>query len=169
MGELNIILTGFMGTGKTTVGKLLAEELGYRFIDTDELIVSRNKITIEEIFREKGETEFRRIESEISCELAGKKRLVISTGGSLMLNPENAKALEKTGKVFCLTATPDEIIKRVSNDQGAERPLLKVEDPVQQVFNLLEERRKGYGRFIQIETTEKTPAEIVQRIINNRG
>ena len=84
MSKPNIILTGFMATGKTTVGKRLAEQLDYDFVDTDELIVERSGQTVAEIFRQKGEAAFRRMESEISQELGGKEGLVVSTGGRLM-------------------------------------------------------------------------------------
>ena len=98
----NIILTGFMGTGKTTVGKLLAQRLGYRFVDTDELIQARQKRSIPEIFTESGEAAFRAMEREIAPELAAQEGLIISTGGGMMLDPANIVALAQKGQIFLL-------------------------------------------------------------------
>ena len=125
----NIVLTGFMGTGKTTVGRLLAERLGYEFVDTDSLIEQRHG-TIAEIFRSRGEDAFRQIERELAAELGDRQGLVISTGGRLMLDPRNVASLSRNGRVFCLVATPDEILDRIVKDEaGIERPLLSVPDP----------------------------------------
>ncbi len=122
MSRPNIILTGFMATGKTTVGKLLAEQLDYEYVDTDELIVERSGQTVAEIFREKGEAAFREMEATVSRELGDKEGLVISTGGHLMLDAANAAALSKRGRVFCLVATPKEILQRIQNDKRVKRP-----------------------------------------------
>jgi hypothetical protein len=116
INETKIVLTGFMGTGKTTVGKLLADNLNYRFIDTDELIESRHNRSISDIFKELGEDAFREMERSIVKELAGIDGVVISTGGRLMLDPENVKALCQNSRVLCLVATPDEILTRVELD-----------------------------------------------------
>lgn len=160
----NIILTGFMGTGKTTVGRLLAKELGYEFIDTDELIMNRYGQTISQIFREKGEKAFRQIEAEVAKELAQRRGCVISTGGRMMLDPENAAVLEQSGRVFCLVATPEEIIQRVSADTTTERPLLKVPNPLERVIELLHQRKEGYNRFPQMITSEKLPEEVAKML-----
>ena len=98
MSRSNIIITGFMGTGKTTLGKRLAAALGYDFIDTDELIVARSGQTVEEIFHEQGEAVFREKEAVIARELGDKEGLVISTGGRTMLDPANAATLGKRGR-----------------------------------------------------------------------
>ena len=120
----NIVLTGFMGTGKTTVGRLLAEQLGYEFVDTDVVIEQRHG-KIADVFRSVGEEAFRNIERELAAELADRVRLVISTGGRMMLDPQNVANLSRNGRVFCLVATPDEIVDRVTNDPSPiERPLL---------------------------------------------
>ena len=148
----NIVLTGFMGTGKTTVGRLLADKLGYEFVDTDEVIEERHG-TIAEIFRTRGEDAFRRIERELAAELAARDRLVIATGGRLMLDPQNVSSLSRNGRVFCLVATPDEIFDRVTHDTSAtERPLLAVPDPRQRIVELLAERSPDYRRFAQLAT-----------------
>lgn len=161
----NIILTGFMGTGKTTVGKLLARQLGYEFIDTDELIQLRAGQSIPDIFRTRGEAAFRKMESAIARELGERCAMVISTGGRLMLDPENAAALARTGRVFCLVATAREIMERVANDSASERPLLTDADPFERVLELLEQRKLDYERFPQLVTSGKTPDQVAKNIL----
>jgi shikimate kinase len=165
MSKPNIILTGFMATGKTTVGKGLAEQLGYAFVDTDELIAERSGQTVAEIFREKGEAAFRRMESEIARELGEKEGLVVSTGGRLMLDPANAAALGRRGRVFCLVATPEEILDRISKDKHVKRPLLEAPNPMHRIVELMQQREEGYGRFRQMVTSGKTPDEITRELI----
>lgn len=161
----NIILTGFMGTGKTTVGKLLAERLQRPFIDTDALIVERDGRAIADIFAQDGEARFRAWEREVALELAQQQGLIIATGGRLMLDAANAAALSASGQVFCLTAVPQTILARVQDD--TKRPLLNVPDPVAQIQRLLDQRREGYGRFPQISTDDKTAVQIAKEIIHN--
>ena len=106
----NIILTGFMGTGKTTVGTLLAKKLQREFIDTDALIETRQGRTIPEIFAESGEATFRQMEADIASELGEKEGLVISTGGRFMLNPANVKVLSSKSWIFCSISQREEYI-----------------------------------------------------------
>lgn len=153
-----------MATGKTTIGQLIAKELHLEFIDTDEEIVSRQGLTIPEIFSRFGEGAFREMETAIAEELAGRRGLVISTGGRMMLDSANVALLSKTGSVFCLTATADEILERVARD-GGTRPLLAVDDPKGKVLELLEERRKGYHRFEKVSTSNRQPVEIAKNVI----
>jgi shikimate kinase len=153
----NIVLTGFMGTGKTTVGRLLAEQLGFEFVDTDLLIEQRHG-AIADIFQTRGEEAFRQIERDLAAELAQREGLVISTGGRLMLDPRNVASLTRNGRVFCLVATPDEIYDRVTNDESArERPLLVVPDPRKRIVELLAERAAAYRRFVQVSTDGLDP------------
>ncbi len=161
----NVILTGFMGTGKTTVGKLLAKKLGYKFIDTDRLIEERFSSTIQDIFREKGEIVFRNMESAIAKELGDQEGLVISTGGRMMLDNENAEALKRKGRVFCLIATPEEIMERVTQDDLNQRPLLAVPNPKERIVEMLQQREKDYSRYSQLVTSDKTPTEIMENLV----
>jgi len=165
MDKPNIILTGFMGSGKTTVGTLLAKQLDYDFIDTDHLIEERCGMTVQELFRTQGEDAFRKLESEVALELGASQGMVISTGGRLMLDPANARALSASGKVFCLVATPEEILRRVTADQAATRPLLDTPNPMEKIVGLLQERENGYGQFSQMLTTAKSPAEVTQNLL----
>ncbi len=154
-----------MATGKTTVGKLLAQQLGYEFVDTDELIVERSGQTVAEIFRDRGEAAFRRMEAEIARELGEKEGLVVSTGGRLMLDPTNAAALGRQGRVFCLVATPEEILQRVERDTQVKRPLLDRPNPIERIVELMQQREEDYGRFPQMVTSAKTPDEITRNLI----
>jgi shikimate kinase len=160
----NVVLTGFMGTGKTTVGRLLAARLGFEFVDTDQVIVERHG-EIADIFRNRGEDGFRQIERELAAELASRERLVISTGGRMMLDPDNVAALGRNGRVFCLVATPDEIFARISDDSSSvERPLLSVGDPRQRIVELLAERSAAYRRFAQVSTDGIEPADVAAEL-----
>ncbi len=160
----NVVLTGFMGTGKSTVGRLLAEVLGYEFVDTDDLIVSRHG-PIDELFATQGEPAFRAIERGVTLELAEQTGLVIGTGGGLMVDRANADALERTGHVFTLVASPETIIARVaSDDSGIERPLLAGDDVEDRIRSLLDQRSGAYGRFRQIVTDDRSAAEIAAEL-----
>lgn len=161
----NVVLTGFMGTGKTTVGRLVAERLSYDFIDTDALIAERHG-PIPEIFRSAGEGAFRKYEREVADELGATTRHVISTGGRLMLDAANSRALGAGGEVFCLTATIDTILARLTAaDLADDRPLLAGSDVAERIAMLLAERADGYGRFTQIATDARTPADVADEIV----
>jgi shikimate kinase len=159
----NIVLTGFMGTGKTTVGRLVAERLGRRFVDTDALIESRHG-PIPELFAEHGEDRFRRLEREVAAELAEQSGLVVSTGGRTMLDPTNEAALGSTGVVVCLAASVGALVERL-RDEAAHRPLLRDGDPVERIATLLAERAAGYGRFPQVLTDGRTPDQVADAVI----
>lgn len=161
----NLVLTGFMGTGKTTVGRVLAERLGMEFVDTDELIEARHG-PIGGIFADQGEVEFRSIEKGVARELGEKRGLVIATGGRMVLEPENRDALSRNGRIFCLVASSDEIYDRVVNDESRrDRPLLQVDDPRWRIDELLAEREDDYARFEQVATGQASPDEIAEEII----
>lgn len=166
----NVVLTGFMGTGKSTVGRILAGLLEYEFVDTDTAIEDRHG-PIPDIFAAHGEAVFREYELAIAKELARQERLVIGTGGGLMLQPDAAKALDETGTVFCLTASVDTILERVISQQAkagspeAQRPLLAGSDPRQRVTDLLNARRAQYSWFTQVTTEGRSPDEVAAEIV----
>jgi shikimate kinase / 3-dehydroquinate synthase len=161
-GRRNVVLTGFMGTGKTTVGRLLAEELGFEFVDTDVLIEQRHG-PIADIFATGGEEAFREIERGVASELATRTGLVVSTGGRMMLDPANVRALSANGRVFCLVATPEEVFERVTGDPSrVERPLLQVPDPRQRIVELMSERDPDYRRFPQLVTDARAPEAVAR-------
>jgi len=118
----NIVLTGFMGTGKTTIGQLVADRLGWRFVDTDRLIEARAGCSIAQIFAAQGEPAFRALESQICTEVAGLRRTVIATGGGTWLALLNREQLSASSVVICLRATANQLAERLASDR--ERPLL---------------------------------------------
>jgi shikimate kinase len=160
----NVILTGFMGTGKTTVGRLVAERLGFEFVDTDELIESEHG-PIAELFAEQGEVAFRAIERQVATELASRCDLVVATGGGMMVDEQNVAALAATGTVVCLIADVDTIVDRALSPGGPVRPLLAGDDPRTRVDELLVARAHAYGRFVQIDTTHMTPIEVADEVV----
>ena len=161
-GERNVVLTGFMGTGKTAVGRILADRLGCGFVDTDEMIESRAG-PIPEIFERDGEEAFRELERSVARALAGRTGLVIATGGRMMLDPECAACLAPTADVVCLTADPDTIVERIGDT--AARPLLDVPDPSARVRELLAERADGYGRFASVDTEGRRAEEAADAVM----
>jgi shikimate kinase len=162
----NIILTGFMGTGKSTVGRLLALRLGRIFVDTDAVIEHRHG-PIPTIFATGGEPAFRSLERDLADELGQQQDLVIATGGGMLLADEVADRLGRTGHIICLTAPASQILERVLADSSSvERPLLTVDDPAARIAELLAQRAPIYARFPQLETGGRTPNEIVDRILS---
>jgi shikimate kinase/3-dehydroquinate synthase len=159
----NIILTGFMGTGKTSVGRILSERTGRKFVDTDELIVEKTGLPIAEIFSQEGEEAFRELETSVTQELAGSHNMVISTGGRLMLDPLNALMLGRNGIIICLSAQPGDILARLDDDMIL-RPLLDVPDPEQQIRQLLDEREAAYAQFHRLDTTGKDISQVAHSV-----
>lgn len=160
----NIVLTGFMGTGKTEVGRELARLLGMSLLDADEEIVKAEGMPITEIFRQKGEPYFRDLETKIIRELSKRRNAVISTGGGAVLRQENINALREDGIIVLLTASPETILKRTEHDNS--RPLLQVDDPLKKIKELLNARMPYYMKAdIIIDTEGKTPLKIAEEII----
>jgi len=168
MGMKNIVLTGFMGTGKTEVGRELSNILRWRLIDVDDEIVRARGMAIKDIFSSLGEEAFRDMETEMIREVSKNRNVIISTGGGAVLRQENMDILRGCGIVVCLTATPETILKRTSNND--ERPLLKVDDPLKRIRELLEFRRPYYEKAdVMVDTESKTPHQIAEEILERIG
>ncbi|MFO0752817.1 MAG: 3-dehydroquinate synthase [Thermodesulfovibrionales bacterium] len=160
----NIVLTGFMGTGKSEVGRLVAQKLRRRFVDLDSEIEREHGMSIAELFRTLGEEEFRNRETAAIRKAAEKCGTVISTGGGAVIRQENRDVLRRNGVLVCLTATPETILKRTGG--GRSRPLLRVENPLLKIRELLESRRPYYGSAdITIDTEGRDPGELAEEII----
>lgn len=161
---MNVAVYGFMGVGKTTTGKLLAEALGYEFIDMDDEIERREGKSIPEIFKVDGEPRFRELERDLVTELSKKDHTVIGCGGGALVDLVNAEKLRETSSLVYLTASVDEILERTGKDDN--RPLLNVEDPRGKVLQLLEKRRHIYEQYaeITVDTTGKPPEKVVEEI-----
>ncbi|MGO9379336.1 MAG: shikimate kinase [Dissulfurispiraceae bacterium] len=160
----NIVLTGFMGTGKTEVGRVLAQRLGYVLIDVDEEIEKEQKIKIADIFSRYGELSFRDIESIMIKKLAQLNRVVISTGGGAVLRQENIDCLRAKGIIVYLTASAETIFDRTKGSN--DRPLLLVDDPLGKIKELLAFRQPFYQKSdVAVDTEGKTPVEVAEEII----
>lgn len=163
--EKNIVLVGFMGTGKTEVGKNLAKKLNMDFIDTDELIEKKEKDRIVRIFQVKGEEYFREVEEEIIEKVSKCKNCVIATGGGALIREKNYLNLKKNGILICLVATPEEIYRRTIPKK--DRPLLlKSKNVIETIKELLKTREPYYSKAdYKIDTTKKSIDEVVEEII----
>lgn len=162
-----IVLMGFMGAGKTTVGKALSRKLSCKFLDTDEEIEKEQKRKISEIFEKDGEAFFRKLETELLLKLQNStEAFVLSIGGGMPLREENRELLRKIGTVIYLKTSEEEIIKRVS--KGKNRPLLSGDGLEKKVRNLMAQREEIYLRTAQEEivTDGKSPMEIAREIEN---
>jgi len=158
MPSRNIILAGFMGTGKTTVGQIVADYIRWRFVDADNEIVTRFGKSIPQIFEEDGEAAFRRYERIICQSLVAGNKQVIATGGGMVVDPVNRDLLLKSGLVICLTADADVIKSRI--EQETDRPL------VGQWRDLYTERQPIYAELpYQIDTTTSSPQEIAEKVV----
>ena len=158
----SLVLTGFMGTGKTSVGKIVARKLGRKFVDMDEVIEARERKSVREIFEARGETDFRARESELCAELGARENLVIATGGGALVDANNLSRFAQA-LVICLDAEIDQILSRLGNSM--DRPLLR-ENPRERVIELLSARREAYGRIERhIETTGKGIEQVANEIL----
>ncbi len=164
--KTNIALIGFMGTGKTAVGQVLAKKLGRKFFELDLLIEQKAGKSIAEIFQQDGETAFRELEIEVTKEIAREKYSVIACGGGLVLNKIKIDRLREGAVIVYLTASPRVILKRVSNEEG-QRPLLEVDNPSLAIRELLMFRKPYYERAadIIINTSKLDINAVAEQII----
>jgi shikimate kinase len=161
----NIALIGFMGTGKSSVGRHLATHLHFRFVDTDELIEARAERSVAEIFSQAGEEVFRGIERQVVSELAKARRTIISTGGGVAANPENLASLKTHALVVCLWASPEVIWERVHNQ--THRPLLQGTDPMAKIRELLSKREPFYKQAdVLVNTEMRSIKEVAQHVLH---
>jgi len=166
MGEKkNIIIIGFMGTGKTAIGKRLAQSLGKKFIDTDKEIEKVTGMSIPQIFYKHGEFRFRSEEKLAIRKACSNNNAVIATGGGAVLDEESAKLMQESGRIICLTARPEVIQKRVKRRD--DRPLLHRDKSIEKIKKLLQEREPYYRRYAEafFDTSDNEHEEVVERIL----
>jgi shikimate kinase len=160
----NIVILGFMGTGKSSVAKIVAKKLNFQFIEMDNLIEEKEGITINKIFQDKGEEYFRTLERKLTQEISPKQDQVISTGGGIVLNEKNILDFRKNGILFSLLAKPEVILERVKKE--THRPLLKTKDPLKTIKKMLNYRKPFYKKAdYQIDTSDLTIKEVSEEII----
>lgn len=160
----NIVLVGFMGTGKSEVGRRLAARLGRVFIDTDTVIEQKMGISIAQLFAEKGEDYFRQQERHVIAQVCQRNGQVIATGGGAIVDPLNAQQLKQNGFVVCLSAAPEVIYERVR--RNADRPLLQGEDPLTKIRTLLEARAEAYAQAdVTIDTSQRSADEVTDAVM----
>jgi len=161
---MNIVLTGMMGTGKTVVGKKLAQRLNMKYISTDKIIEKDVGMHIHKIFKKRGESYFRDAETKIVKCVAMLDNFVVDTGGGVVQKSENMEELERNGVIICLTASPEVILRRTSKTDY--RPLLNVEDAESEIKKLLNKRKRFYKRCSKmIDTSNKGIEEVADEII----
>lgn len=166
----NIVLFGFMGTGKSLIGEILSQKLNYPLIEMDQEIENNEGLTISKIFEEKGESYFRSLELELSEKISNSSSKIISTGGGIILNDKNIVNLSKNSLCVCLNANPSTIFNRICNDKN--RPLLdsddnQIEEKFEKILKLLNDRKLLYKKIpFQIDTDELDPYLISDMIIS---
>ncbi len=187
----NIILVGFMASGKSHVGRILAQRTGRPLADSDELIVARAGKSVERIFAEDGEAAFRTLERAVISELCAGSGLIISAGGGAFVDPDNRRIMRAGGRVFCLHARPETIYKRLAatnlgsdnpapdnpepdNPDSADdnpgaapvRPLLAGDNPLERIRELLAQRAPAYGQaHYRIDTDALSPEEVAEVVL----
>lgn len=161
----NIILTGFMGSGKSTIGQLVADKLQRNFVDMDIVIETREQRPISQIFAESGEAYFRQLEANLCQELAAQTGQVIATGGGALVSEDNLRLMQKTGLVICLDCEPEVLWQRIG--QSEDRPMLAGRDDGRfaRLDALLKQRAPAYARIERhIDVTQLSPEAIAQQI-----
>jgi shikimate kinase len=166
-----IYITGFMGSGKTTIGKIIAKKLKYKFIDLDVLIEKKEKRKISDIFKESGEPYFRKLEKEYLKKVSNSGGKVISLGGGALMNNENRKFVKDKGILIYLKVTPGEIYSRIKH--STDRPLLKKDDNtlcnkdefIDRISLLFAQREPGYlSAEVIVDTVSKSPEQVASEI-----
>ena len=169
----NLILTGFSGTGKSQVGRLIARTLGWAFIDTDEEIARLAGKPIAEIFQEDGEARFREMEREVVARACATSRTVVSTGGGAIVDAASHRAMARSGIILCLEATPETIGQRLQQHQGADeaqplRPLLQGPEPLVRIRELKAQRQPYYAQAqCTVHTDDLTPEEVAREALRS--
>lgn len=168
MLKSNIFITGFMGTGKSTIARALADRIGKVFIDMDTMIEKREGIPIVDIFNVKGEDYFRKLEERLLQEIVGQQNLVVATGGGTLLNERNDQLVLRNGIIILLWARPEVILDRLREERS--RPLLLERNKWGKILFLMEKRKKQYGRFSNcIDTSDLTVKQVVDKVIMIHG
>ncbi|MFH1063321.1 MAG: shikimate kinase [Candidatus Omnitrophota bacterium] len=161
----NIALVGFMGTGKTTIARMLAEKFHAEYVDIDELIEIRQKMSIVDIFAKHGEQFFRKLEKEVVTEIAGSQNKIIACGGGVVLDADNIANLKKNGILICLQAKPEVIIERTKD--YLHRPLLNVPNPKEKIRELLNIREIYYAKAdYTVDTSSLNKTQVVDKIVS---
>ena len=161
----NVALVGFMGTGKSSVGRIVARQLNFAFVDTDQLVEARTHKSISSIFAEQGEPAFRQTEGKVVAELASQRDLVIAAGGGLVVDAMNLASLKHHALLVCLWASPETIWQRVCHQP--HRPLLQDPDPLGKIQRLLAERKPAYLQAdILVNTEQRSAREVAQHVIH---
>lgn len=163
--DFNIFLIGFMGAGKSTIARNLQKELGMELVEMDERIVKEQGMSINDIFKTKGEDGFRDIESRLVIDLGKQDKAIVSCGGGVVIRPENVKNMKKSGKIIYLTAKPETILDRVKD--STQRPLLNGHMNVEYINELMSKRKDFYEEAAdyKVATDGKNVSQICQEII----
>lgn len=170
----NIILVGFMGSGKSVVGRALARLTGLSMVDADAELVSRAGRPISQIFQEDGEEAFRKLERSVIIDLCAQSGKIIAAGGGSFVDPDNRKLMLASGQVVCLSARAETILKRISRSRGnvkqagsnaPVRPLLAGDDPLASIKALLAQRAEAYAQaHYTVETDGLTPKQVAHKV-----
>lgn len=166
----NLVLIGYRATGKTTVARLVAERLGWQWVDADVEIERRAGKPIAQIFGEDGEPAFRDLEAEVIADLCGRPRLVVAAGGGAPLRPESRQAMRSQGIVVWLKAPPETILARMTADAttASRRPNLTDKDPFEEIVHLLAQREPIYRQsaHLEVDTEQKSPSQVAAEILD---
>jgi shikimate kinase len=164
---LSVFLVGMMGAGKSTIGRQLAEAIGFEFVDADRELEARSGVPIPTIFEIEGEVGFRRREAALLDELSARRNIVLATGGGAVLDPQTRQRLRERGLVVYLRTSADEVHRRTRRDKS--RPLLRTDNPRLRIEQLLAEREPLYEEVahIVVQSAASNPKKLVQRLVTH--